>query len=117
MFVGARAKALFGHTFFASREHSSAINGNFRTGTTTMKKLFAAAFLVAMTASGNAATAGQCQDDVAKIDALLSGNSLDTDQRAQLEDMRNQAVQLCGAGNEEEGLAVTAEAKATFNIE
>ncbi|NJM29426.1 MAG: hypothetical protein HC855_04325 [Rhizobiales bacterium] len=82
-----------------------------------MKKLFAAAFLVALTTSGNAATAGQCQDDVAKIDALLTANSLDTEQRAQLEDMRNQAVQLCGAGNEEEGLAVTAEAKATFNIE
>lgn len=82
-----------------------------------MKKLFAAALLSAFAASADAATAGQCQDDVAKIDAVLSSNALDTDQRAQLEDMRNQAVQLCGAGNEEEGLAVTAEAKATFNIE
>jgi hypothetical protein len=80
-----------------------------------MKKLSLTLVALAMTAS--ASMAGQCQDDVAKIDALLAANTLDTDQRAQLEDMRNQAVQLCGAGNEEEGLAVTAEAKATFNIE
>ena len=31
--------------------------------------------------------------------------------------MRNQAVQLCGAGNEAEGLDVTAEAKAMLNIQ
>ena len=42
---------------------------------------------------------------------------LDADSRAQLEDMRNQAVQLCGAGNEAEGLDVTAEAKAMLNIQ
>jgi hypothetical protein len=93
------------------------IDGISPSGITTMKNIFAATLLVAMTVSANTAIAGQCQDDVAKIDALLSGNHLDTEQRAQLEDMRNQAVQLCGAGNEEEGLAVTAEAKATFNIE
>jgi hypothetical protein len=63
------------------------------------------------------AAAGQCQDDIAKIDAALQSQELDADQRAQLEDMRNQAVQLCGAGNEEEGLAVTSEAKAMLAIE
>jgi hypothetical protein len=63
------------------------------------------------------AQAGQCQDDVAKIDRALSTMELSPDERAQLEDMRNQAVQLCGAGNETEGLDVTAEAKAMLNIE
>lgn len=63
------------------------------------------------------AKAGQCQDDVAKIDRALSTMELPPDERAQLEDMRNQAVQLCGAGNETEGLDVTAEAKAMLNIE
>jgi hypothetical protein len=58
------------------------------------------------------AYADQCQDDVAKIDAALASQDLDADLRAQLEDMRSQAVQLCGAGNTEEGTAVTAEALA-----
>ena len=64
-----------------------------------------------------AAFAGQCQDDIEKIDAALASGDVGPDQRAQLEDMRNQAVQLCGAGNEAEGLDVTAEAKAMLNIQ
>ena len=76
--------------------------------------LLAAAFALAFTTS---ALAGQCQDDIAKIDAALASQQLDADSRAQLEDMRNQAVQLCGAGNEAEGLDVTAEAKAMLNIQ
>ena len=76
--------------------------------------LLAAAFALALT---TAALAGQCQDDIAKIDAALASQQLDADSRAQLEDMRNQAVQLCGAGNEAEGLDVTAEAKAMLNIQ
>jgi hypothetical protein len=63
------------------------------------------------------ASAGQCQDDVAKIDEALKSSDLTPEQRTQAEDMRNQAVQLCGAGNEQEGLDVTAEAKALLNIE
>jgi hypothetical protein len=63
------------------------------------------------------AFAGQCQDDIAKIDAALASQELSKDQKAQLDDMRNQAVQLCGAGNETEGLDVTAEAKAMLNIQ
>ena len=76
--------------------------------------LLAAAFALAFT---TASLAGQCQDDIAKIDAALTGTELDAESRAQLEDMRNQAVQLCGAGNETEGLDVTAEAKAMLNIQ
>ncbi len=63
------------------------------------------------------AMAGQCQDDVAKIDKALATQELAPDERAQLDDMRNQAVQLCGAGNEQEGVDVTSEAKAMLNIE
>jgi hypothetical protein len=63
------------------------------------------------------ASASTCQDDIAKIDAALQSTELDVDTRIQADDMRNQAVQLCGAGNDEEGLAVTAEAIALLKIE
>lgn len=63
------------------------------------------------------ALADQCQDDIAQIDEALATEELGPDERAQLEDMRNQAVQLCGAGNIQEGLDVTGEAKAMLNIE
>jgi hypothetical protein len=71
-------------------------------------------FLLALT---GAAMADQCQDDVAKIDGALSAQELDADKKAQLEDMRSQAVQLCGAGNTTEGLAVTAEALALLEAQ
>jgi Skp family chaperone for outer membrane proteins len=76
--------------------------------------ILAAAFAAALS---TASFAGQCQDDIAKIDAALASQELSQDQKAQLDDMRNQAVQLCGAGNETEGLDVTAEAKAMLNIQ
>ena len=76
--------------------------------------ILAASFALALS---GASFAGQCQDDIEKIDAALAADELDADSRAQLEDMRNQAVQLCGAGNEAEGLDVTAEAKAMLNIQ
>ena len=76
--------------------------------------ILAASFVLALS---TASFAGQCQDDIEKIDAALAGQELSPDERAQLEDMRNQAVQLCGAGNEDEGLDVTAEAKAMLNIQ
>ena len=80
-----------------------------------MKILILAASLAL--ALSTAAFAGQCQDDIEKIDAALASGNVGPDQRAQIEDMRNQAVQLCGAGNEAEGLDVTAEAKAMLNIQ
>lgn len=76
--------------------------------------LFAAAFSLALAAP---AFADACQDDIAKIDGALKSQELDADKRAQAEDMRSQAVQLCGAGNTEEGLAMTAEAKVLLAIE
>jgi hypothetical protein len=85
-------------------------------GTLTIMKTLILAVSLAVGLS-TAAFAGQCQDDIAKIDAALASQELSKDQKAQLDDMRNQAVQLCGAGNETEGLDVTAEAKAMLNIQ
>jgi hypothetical protein len=80
-----------------------------------MKTIMLAASLAL--ALSSVSFAGQCQEDIEKIDAALASGEVGPDQRAQLEDMRNQAVQLCGAGNEAEGLDVTAEAKAMLNIQ
>jgi hypothetical protein len=63
------------------------------------------------------AFASQCQDDIAKIDAALVKAELDADVKTEVTDLREQAVQLCGAGNDQEGLDVTAEAKAKLSIE
>ncbi|MBL8791094.1 MAG: hypothetical protein JNM45_11375 [Rhizobiales bacterium] len=58
-----------------------------------------------------------CQDDIAKIDQALKTQEIDADRRAQAEDMQSQAVQLCGAGNTEEGQSVAAEAKMLLGID
>lgn len=65
------------------------------------------------------AAASPCQDDIAKIDAALAADAgkLTPEQRQELDDLRNQAVQLCGAGNEQEGLDVTAQAKAMLDLQ
>jgi hypothetical protein len=101
-------QAKFGHYWL--REAPHAVGDLY-----IMKSLILAAALI-LAVSG-AAFAGQCQDDIEKIDAALASGDVSPDQKAQLEDMRNQAVQLCGAGNEAEGLDVTAEAKAMLNIQ
>ncbi len=74
------------------------------------------ALFLAGSLSGQA-LAGQCEVDIAKIDKALDGMELAPDERAQVQDMRAQAAQLCKAGNQQEGLDVTAEAKAMLNIE
>ena len=73
--------------------------------------------LALILAAASPALAGQCEQDVAKIDKVLATAELAPDVRAQIEDMRNQAVQLCGAGNEAEGIDVTSEAKSILAIE
>jgi hypothetical protein len=78
------------------------------------KFLLALAMLSSTTAF---AMAGQCQDDIAAIDKALEKPDLDADVRSQAEDMRNQAVQLCGAGNEDEGVAVTTEARSLLGLQ
>lgn len=81
-----------------------------------MDKLAAIAFIfiaVASQARASHAQAGeQCQDDVARIDQALAGGALNGDVRGQVEELRSQAVQYCGAGNSEEGIAAAAEALA-----
>ena len=81
-----------------------------------MKILLIAAALAAFTAA-NAFANDDCKSDIDKIDAALATQEMTPDEKAELEDMRNQAVQLCGAGNLSEGLDVTSEAKARLNIE
>lgn len=76
--------------------------------------LATAIILTALTVS---ALADDCQTDVAKLDAALAQDGLAADVKQQAEDLRNNAVQLCGAGNTDEGLAVTAEAKSLLQIE
>jgi hypothetical protein len=77
--------------------------------------LLATAMLVTMPVI---ASASECQDDIAKIDAALAADAnLTKEQRDQIEDMRSQAVQLCGAGNDQEGLDVTAEAKSMLKLQ
>ncbi len=75
---------------------------------------YAAAFSMVFGAS---AMAGTCQDDVAKIDAALKTATLDADVKTEVTDLREQAIQLCGAGNEKEGVDVTAQAKTLLSIE
>jgi hypothetical protein len=81
-----------------------------------MIKTFVAVAILAL-ALAAPAMAGPCQDDIAKIDAALKTSQLDSDQKNEVNDLRSQAVQLCGAGNEQEGLDSTAQAKAILNIE
>ena len=63
------------------------------------------------------ASAGQCEDDLAKIDKALATKDLPPDEKAQLQDMRKQAAALCLAGHMEEGIDVTSEAKTMLNIQ
>lgn len=64
-----------------------------------------------------AVLAGPCQDDLKKVDRALSAKDLTPEQRSQAKDMRNQAQQLCNAGNEQEGLDVLTEVKAMLSVE
>jgi hypothetical protein len=73
--------------------------------------------IVALLFAAFPAYAGQCEDDIAKIEKALADMELSPDERAQIEDMKKQAKDLCEAGHQEEGLDVTAEAKAMLNID
>ena len=61
--------------------------------------------------------AASCKDDIAKIDKAMDKTKLDADKKQEVLDLREQAVQLCGAGNEQQGLDETAQAKAILGIE
>ena len=61
--------------------------------------------------------AASCKDDIAKIDKAMDKTKLDADKKQEVLDLREQAVQLCGAGNEQQGLDETAQAKTILGIE
>lgn len=81
-----------------------------------MGKLTAITFIfMAMAGQAHAGQddqASQCQNDVARIDEALASEQLAADVRSQVEDLRSEAVQFCGAGSSEEGAAAAAEALA-----
>ena len=66
---------------------------------------------------GASALAGQCQDDLKKIDKALKSDTVTPGQKAEIKDMRAQAAELCKAGNEQEGVDVLTEATAMLNVE
>ncbi len=80
-----------------------------------MKPALTAAFL--LMAMISAAHANECTDELAQVDQALSGEAVAADVKVQVKDMRNQAADLCKAGNETEGLDVLAEAKSMLGIE
>jgi hypothetical protein len=81
-----------------------------------MSTKFLLSVLVSVTMLSGTALA-DCKSDIEKIDQALATKTIDADQKAQVEDMRSQAVQLCGAGNEDEGVAVTTEVIALLGLE
>lgn len=76
--------------------------------------VFIAAALAFLAAPADSAT---CKDDIAQINKAMETAKLDADAKQAVLDMRDQAIQLCGAGNEQQGLDETAQAKAILNIE
>lgn len=66
---------------------------------------------------GGTALAGQCQDDLKKIDRALKSETITPGQKAEVKDMRAQGADLCKAGNEQDGVDVLTEAKAMLNVE
>lgn len=70
-----------------------------------------------LAAAASPALAGPCEDGLSKIDAALQSDQISPELKTQAQDMRNQAAELCGAGNEAEGADVLAEAVALLGIE
>ena len=70
-----------------------------------------------LAASFSPAWAGPCEDSLSKVDAALQSDQVSPEVKTQAQDMRDQAAELCGAGNEAEGADVLAEAMALLGIE
>lgn len=58
-----------------------------------------------------------CTQSLAELDGIVRAAGLAPDVKAQLHDMRQQAEQLCAAGNEDESADVIAEALALLAAE
>ena len=76
--------------------------------------LLAIAFLAAAAVP---AFAKPCDDEVKQVQAALGSAQVSDDERAQVQDMAKQAAQLCAAGNDQESIDVSAEAKSILNID
>ncbi len=64
------------------------------------------------------ASAGICQDEIAKLtQALAEAQEIEVGLRNQIEDMRTQAVNLCEAGNVQESVDVLSDARALLEGE
>lgn len=70
----------------------------------------AAAALALLILAAAPAAASSCADELKAFDAALAQAQLQPDVKAQLQDMRTQAANLCSAGNEEEANDVLSEA-------
>ena len=79
-----------------------------------MKMLLAAA---ALTLFVGPAAAGQCEDDLARVDKAVKSGEVKPEDKAQVKDMRDQAQKLCSGGNVQEGIDVLTEVKAMLNME
>ncbi|MFN4141336.1 hypothetical protein [Aestuariivirga sp.] len=77
----------------------------------------AAAALLLLAALAVPAVAGPCQDDLPKVATALAAADLTADAKTQLQDMVNQATELCRAGNEEEAADVLAEAASLLGMD
>jgi len=58
-----------------------------------------------------------CDDEVKKVETALASAQISSDERDQIKDMAKQAAQLCAAGNDQESIDISAEAKAMLNID
>ena len=77
----------------------------------------AAAALILLAALSVPAVAGPCQDDLPKVETALAATDLTADEKTQIQDMVNQAAELCRAGNEEEAADVLAEAASLLGMD
>ena len=89
-------------------------------GSQTMKSFALAALLataLSTSALSTSAFAGQCDDDLKKVDTAIKTTDLPADQKAQVKDIRKQAADLCKAGHEAEGIDVLSEAKSMLAVQ
>lgn len=63
------------------------------------------------------AFAGPCEEELGRVDEALKSAEIAPDVKSQAQDMRNQAAELCKAGNEAEGMDVLTEAEALLGME
>jgi hypothetical protein len=81
-----------------------------------MRKLFAALAVAAIVGFTLPAQAGRCPLDMKKIDAAISGASLDADQMTMVKSLRAQGEAYHKAGQHKESVATLAKAKEILGL-